>query len=713
METMGNNAGNIILDTRLLSDALIELNIARKNIAVYPKGHPSVDQSLKKVFDLLQQLFLIRNEIAFSIAKDTIVIDNFSLDARNVAFREFALYLNSLDIIAVTLRNGLTEEELYQFNRLLSEASLRDSPEVFQKKIKEHLSHISVSFIDYNAFSIRQGASDSEGTGKQLWEQYIHGLLNGTLNVETAMDVIHDMPPETLAQLVTRGATELPGQEAYERVTKSYIRWSSERALTGKELKKVIDFINRLSPELKRGFLSSAVKTLSEGMDDKTNVLKDISADRIVELLALINEQRVIIPEQFRLLLEKLSLPDKESGFAGKGLGIDELFLMPEAMSLAGSSESTDVRNAEYQSEIRQLMNLDASSLFRNEVDELDRECSDEFLDIYFCRILLELIASDIISAEEYEFYLNILKGQARQFVDMGQYAEVLRIIRVFEDNAAAGKFFDITSAAIKHFNSMEFISNVVESFRTIGRLLREESLQICDYYEERMLPYLMDVLIDEESPTGRRFFISLITHFGKKAVPEAVKRLDDKRWFVTRNMLYILSEFGGGEVLEYVKPYTRHENQKVRLDAIRLLVKAGDAYGIQVLRDYLKSESDAIVEQGASIAGALRVKEVIPDLLQMLRKKVRGSADIYSRIPLLKALGQIGDSRGLEIVREMLSLKSILSRGALEKMKEEIYKSLQNYPQAEISDLIEEGLKSKNTIIREESIRLKRPRAG
>lgn len=56
-----------------------------------------------------------------------------------------------------------------------------------------------------------------------------------------------------------------------------------------------------------------------------------------------------------------------------------------------------------------------------------------------------------------------------------------------------------------------------------------------------------------------------------------------------------------------------------------------------------------------------------------------------------------------------MLSGKSIIFKKALEKLKEEIYKTLKNYSNEDIEDLIMAGLDSKNQYIRAESFQLKR----
>jgi len=83
----------IPLDARLLSDAIIELNISRRNISIYPKDHPSVEKSLSRAYEFLQKLFELRPEIILAIAKDTLIIDDYYLDKKNPVYREFALQL--------------------------------------------------------------------------------------------------------------------------------------------------------------------------------------------------------------------------------------------------------------------------------------------------------------------------------------------------------------------------------------------------------------------------------------------------------------------------------------------------------------------------------------------------------------------------------------------------------------------------------------------
>ena len=61
------------LDARLLSDAITELNICRHKVAIYPKDHPAVEESLRKGFDFLEKLFELRPEISLKASAHLLV----------------------------------------------------------------------------------------------------------------------------------------------------------------------------------------------------------------------------------------------------------------------------------------------------------------------------------------------------------------------------------------------------------------------------------------------------------------------------------------------------------------------------------------------------------------------------------------------------------------------------------------------------------------
>ena len=75
-------------------------------------------------------------------------------------------------------------------------------------------------------------------------------------------------------------------------------------------------------------------------------------------------------------------------------------------------------------------------------------------------------------------------------------------------------------------------------------------------------------------------------------------------------------------------------------------------------------------VEMALSIAGAFNIKELVPDLISLLKKMARRGSDFDHKIPIVKALGHMGDPRALPALKTILASKSLLFKGALQQIK-------------------------------------------
>jgi HEAT repeat protein len=107
--------------------------------------------------------------------------------------------------------------------------------------------------------------------------------------------------------------------------------------------------------------------------------------------------------------------------------------------------------------------------------------------------------------------------------------------------------------------------------------------------------------------------------------------------------------------------------------------LKAQDEHRVQTLRKYLHSGDNDLIKKAVFLAGTYRVAEVVPDLIGILRKKAVTGTDLEEKIPLVQALGQIGDTRANDVLSNILQTKSLFFRSALEKLKAETANALKN----------------------------------
>jgi HEAT repeat protein len=293
------------------------------------------------------------------------------------------------------------------------------------------------------------------------------------------------------------------------------------------------------------------------------------------------------------------------------------------------------------------------------------------------------------IIPQDSDAYFIILKDQIEKFINDGQYKWVVKAFKVLETSAATNGSSDLAAKTITYYHSPQFISLLINSFRKKGRENREEAHLLCEYLDEKIISPLIDALNEEESHYIRSFFVSLIIHFDDKAIPRAIKHLNDNRWFVKRNMLYILYECGNRDLLLKARPYCNHKNPKVSFEAVKCLLKAKDAYAVEILHRYLRSKSRDIVMRAISLSGAFRVKDVVPELIQILKNNTIMCKDINDKLIIIRALCQIGDPDVFEMLRGVLSSNPRMFKGSFEKLKNEIYGIVKNCSNKEAQDLL------------------------
>jgi hypothetical protein len=585
------------------------------------------------------------------------------------------------------LYSKLSKEELYLFlTFLLSQDTDYTSEEVQARHEAFQVPHIRIEFIDYSAFNLAEGKTDDKSRYVSLWEEYVFGLMNGTLQKQNASEVIQKIPPSKLAEIINNSSKEMRRKESYNRLLSSYIRKSSETTFTGQALRKIIDVINELHPEIKQQFLTSVVDIMSNELDSIQEAMNDLSPLEIIDFLSIINEQRTAIPEPLKNILYKFSKLNHESIQAakcGNNLIEDDFILSEEITNLLADVNFSSFVSDSYRQEIQRLLTYNAEKNHHDLIKEHEMEWHEEYIDKVFHQTLLELISpagSELIDQKDREFYINMLKEQVGHFIETGQFKQALQTFSALKSNLDNENLHCLASEAILYFNSPKFISHVVESIRMMGREMKEDAYLLCEYYEHKVITQLIDSLITEESPTIRRFLISLITRVGDLAAPDILARLDDSRWFVRRNMLFMLLECGSSNSLRKVKNLCSDEHPKVSLEAIKCLLKANDNNALQPLRNHLNSKLKDTVVKAVNLSGAFQVKEVVPDLLHILKKKTLSGKDIQDKIPVVKALGRIKDPGTVDVLKSILSSKTFLFSNSLTKLKEEVRTALNNF---------------------------------
>ncbi len=687
------------LDAKLLSDAVIELNISRRSVGLYPPEHPITRRSVKSAYTLLKKLFEIRSSITLGVAKNVLMIDEYTLDRQNPVFIEFALALHAKGIAAITFSSGLEEKEVLMLHMLISDKDLPAGQALVELDQSKNLRHIRLVPLDVSKLKFVEGVLKKTTDSRQaVWEDYVYGVLEGNLADEDAAGIVFKIPPEEVAHILSSRPSDT--KEGYDRVITTYLSKKGRKGLNRDSLNRFITLVENLSPSIKEQFLSRAVKHQALNNKETEELLGELTSEDVERMMNIFQKQSVL-PEGLRNLIDKFSEVKKTESVKEmlyKGSShIEDIELSEDMIKLNEDDQFGEFVDGQYHRDLEKMLKVkkvnDPSLL-----EEIQKAMSPEVLDSAFSDVVLELIDFDYMKSEECLKLLTRLSELIDVFLETGRFEEVLHIHNTIYSHMLTGNFRAETFSMVEYFfRSEQFISKLIEAFSIWGRNQRETVLKLTRVLKLNLINPMFDALIEDERSSQRKFYLSIMSQMGKDVLQEAVRRLDDERWYVVRNMIYLIREYRGTEYIKKIRPLIRHKNKKICLEALKTIVHFSTPDAFSHIKLFLRGKDPELKEEAIKISGAYRIKKAVPYLLKILKKQDLLGTELHYKLLAVNALGKIGDPSALDTLKKLYSSRALFYKGTFEELKLEIIGSLENYPFKQAGPILDLALVSRS----------------
>jgi len=691
-------SGHDSLDTTALTNLVVELNIARRQLAAYPKGHPVIAASTRKVLNCLEKVLGLRDEITLGVAKDRLMAGADVLERGNPIFRDFARILFERGVALLTLYKGLTGPELEQFNELLAckRERVHEAGGVAQLLAEREVSHIQVKGIDYSLFRVTTNAWEEEPADEQehtgdLWERFVVGLTEGTLDPHGERLSLDSINPEALALIVsTQKSWDGAGSaDTYEQAISSLFsdieRTGGASKYSVESIDKLGRFISSLNPALRRQFLQRSFRSLAGHGAIAQNVLSSFSDDVIMEALQESSQRENYVPPMILDLLQKLAA----SGAGKRQSKLQELIGTASDEEMARKfrvifqeDELDKFIPEEYQRALRTIVASDSiTAEDEYELIELKETLVGHSVETQVSAIILEMMNAPS------EDWLKEVLGRniselCQYFLDSGDFATLLSLyeritgsseVAVAADPGTREEILDV-------FGRPEFAEEVVLGPVVWGKAKFEEIRCFILRVGEPFVEPLYNRLADEESISLRRFYMDLLIEMGDAARDAALLRLGDSRWYFVRNLLIILRTFGDPMVVTHLHRLIPNQHPKLRQELLKTLLHFQDPEGERLLAQDLGSTSDELRLNAIQVSGKSCNPAVLKYLLDVVSSGGLSAAEFEMKKAAMYALAEIGDSRALPCLETVLKGRSLFSSAMLNRLKAEAVRTLDRY---------------------------------
>lgn len=703
-----------------------ELNIARKNMQIYPSEHDQATQSLDRAYDAILNLLADREEWRLGVAKTTLLApEEIPELSKLAASKELAVSLSEHDIAALTFFPGVEKTELQTLLSLVG-SDPDDADEDEELSIKKviasgALSRIDIKLINYDQLKYteeteieKHGDQQDPGSHKTEWQTFVKHFLNGTLSRDDSgitVDDHHLLNPDGLANLInTNKITIEDAADSYGQMidiqTESAVPDEQKKAGVSQAFKGLSAMLQHLNPDLRQQFLSATVDRLVPGPSaSPSSDSQNVALPFIVDIIKQANmEERGISPSLLNLI-KKLD---------GAGAEVPSA---PEALSSPGTSTalpltelSTREKYEDYVPDDYNALLTDFSSTSRPEtqptefpLDEHLKTIEDAALNNKIGRLLLFFINADT-DESEYQIYAERLYSIAEELVSEDQFhlpAEIYHTLEQHGEYKRIPGIRAIASETCKKMREPAFTSKAVKGFCSNTDIDHEKYLEFIISLGPHIVTDALGAYTRLDVPSESAWSFKLLSAFPKDTLAEMRKRLRGANTDYIARLIPLVTTLGDKESVDMLRPLWEHHNYRIQIQILAALLNFNDQWGVLFLRQWLQSGDTELVPAAIRLAGQYKIKEISTDLAAMLKRVIFFKIDISKNCDIIETLGKIGDPKVLPRLTKLARNAIGLHRHDILTMKQTVFKSLSGYPKETTAELLAFGLKSSDDTIR------------
>jgi HEAT repeat protein len=346
-------------------------------------------------------------------------------------------------------------------------------------------------------------------------------------------------------------------------------------------------------------------------------------------------------------------------------------------------------------------------SLTEDEVEGLREDVKAEIDPMFVfngTEILFEILALEK-EQEPYQDAVNTLIKELDAFLTLGEFVKATDLLkRVY----IILKTYDLQDWQIEKIGEILVAAGEEARVIRIAKALEREDVRLDEVnaylslLQKNSIQPLVKLLGELKNSKARRVFCDALAEIGKNAIELFIPFMDDRRWFLVRNIVYILGRIGKEESLPYIQKAFNDEENRIRREAIQALGLIGGPKTVGLLVKALTDDDLRIRCMAAINLGKAGKKTGLIPLLEVVQSK-----EFYKREPVeIKAffngIGMVGSDEVVPMLQELLERKSWFGRGKADEIRIGAAHALGMIGTPDAKAILEEGKNSKDDTLRD-----------
>ncbi len=533
---------------------------------MYPPGHPSLEPAALHVTNRVTYLLKEKGTVSLGAARDQLVIEGVATNVNNPLLRELAGRLRRHHLGAISFHQGVSKDEVLQFLMLIAEEPDQTGQPLGlgPRERLEQQPNIRIHPIAYDSLRLLDddGAVEEDDEARSARTRYAQlwvGLAKAAVvragrDEQSPDEEVHGDPEDVSRDPgeVARAISEHSESDAYDQMIVGYLLQIVEelRFASGPEAAQLNQRMGDLVSAMEPSALSRLLRMGGYSgqrhhfLLNASRGLKGESVLRLIEAASESEEKKVSQP-----MLRMLGKLAQHADGAPGAQKLHALESIQDQVTDLVTGWAADDPNPEAYSAALSGMSAAEPELFMSSVQLAQAE-PGRIVDMAF---EMDVVGESVANA-------------ARQLMETEHASWFLE--RITDNRSSA-----LTQSLI---GSSEGFGKLLQHLLDNEAVDRSTFDMLLELVGESAVEPMMRALVDTESLQFRRLLMDRLVTLQPDAGALATRHLDDPRWYVTRNMLRLLSgvEMAPGDFVP--DAYLRHEDHRVRYEALRLCTRLG-----------------------------------------------------------------------------------------------------------------------------------------
>lgn len=206
----------------------------------------------------------------------------------------------------------------------------------------------------------------------------------------------------------------------------------------------------------------------------------------------------------------------------------------------------------------------------------------------------------------------------------------------------------------------VSLIGEILDSGHEMEEKIFEDFIKFLD--KGSIMPF-MKILGELNTIHSRKIVIDALIFLGPKDIMTLATGLNDSRWYVVRNIIYILRKIGDKRAVDYLLRTVKHGDIRVKKEVIRTLGELGGAGVIKALKDCLDDPELQVRSAALRAFGNIASEAAKRIIMDRISDKYFRDKDFEEKKEYFEVLARWKDNEVYNLLMEIMKKSTFWGR--------------------------------------------------